>query len=146
MSSSLRSKNEGTATAVEQIQDFAFTIRGHALKDGMRDRDLYDEINGRHPTSIAYRDVIESDDGSQPLFREQRTDGIYFGEELLIDSENNLQRYMVVGYALRTISDELKKQYPSTRKQEPVGTIQSKEWYNWVSAKMPVLVVTPILT
>lgn len=147
-----RQEAKQASTQAAQLQNFAFTIGGYGMRDGIAGRDVYEVICAYPKSTKPFKSVIAESklgehisESKQPLFKESTT---YTTRELG-PAEVGVHQYLVVGYALRSQPQgiDLTKKIKSLQKQKPVGVTEPKEEdiFKWDDAQPPVFVVTEIV-
>jgi len=147
MSRAQRDRDEADNAPPEQIEHLAFTIRGHAMEDGMKDRkESIEYICAYSPKGQYEKAVKEAVKEGTPLEEVFRTDLGYSNREKG-DAEPGIKKYMVVGYAQRFPSDDIQKVAPWQKKQKAVGNKapSAEHIIKWDPKEPPVLVVTEVL-
>jgi hypothetical protein len=147
MSRQQRKKSEEDAAPLQQLEHVAFNTRGHAMEDGMKNRNGVEFIcayqqGGPYNKELQKRN--EAEDDNEPFFR---IDDAYTDRELA-DPEIGVKLYLVVGYTPRVPTADLKTMRPGQGKQStPVGVKEPNDGniIPWSKTEPPVLVVTEVL-
>ena len=125
------------------------------MEDGMIDRQLYEVICAYEKSTKQYKKAIclqksinsaanDENGNIQQVFKND----VAYSQRELGEDEPGVQKYLIVGYALRYKPEEdLTKKKIGQLKQRPVGISPPKDedFFKWDPESPPVLVVTEIL-